>query len=151
MKKFVAVLLFGLIALVSYSQSTAKTYGTKFINGSTYAWNVSLGAGDSLGVVQDTIIIPIKINQQDSVKGFYRIKLKEVVSPARIIVELKSKKHNLDSYTARTTITYTGQGTDSTIYIKAQAPYLSDPFVQLLIRRVNNKAYIEDASAWYLK
>lgn len=151
MKKLITILLFGMIALVSYSQSTAKTYATKSISTSVWSWNISTGAADSLGVVQDTIIIPIKINMQDSVKGFYRIKLKEVVSPARIVVEFQSKKHNLGSYTSRTSITYTGEGTDSTIYIKTQAPDLSDPFQRLLIRRVNNKAYIEDASAWYLK
>ena len=151
MKKFIAILILACVTLGSYAQSTAKTYTTKNISTSVWSWNTAVGTADSLGVYQDTIIIPIKINMQDSVKGFYRIKLKEVVSPARIVVELQSKKHNLGSYTTRTSITYTGAGTDSTIYIKTQAPDLSDPFQQLLIRRVNNKAYIEDASAWYLK
>lgn len=151
MEKFIAILILACVTLGSYAQSTAKTYATKNISTSVWSWNTAVGAGDSLGVYQDSISIPIKINMQDSVKGFYRIKLKEVVSPARIIVQYQSKKHNLDSYTTRQTITYTGVGSDSTIYIKTQAPYLSDPFQKLLFIRVNNKAYIEDASAWYLK
>jgi len=151
MKKLIFILVFGLISIITYSQSTMKSYDVITLSGSKWSFAKTPGAGDSLGVYQDSIQIPILLNSIDSLKGFFRVKLKEVTSPARIIVQVQSKKYSLADYTTRTTITYTGVGTDSTIYVKTLAPYLSDPYVRLLFIRSANKAYIEDVSGWFFK
>lgn len=138
--------------LAANAQSTAKVYVEKAMGPSVWSFSINnAGQADSLGLYQDSISIPIYINQPDTVKAFYRVKLTEITSPARVIVQHQSKKHKNADYTTRTTITYTGQGSDSTMYFKSQAPNLSDPYQRLLLIRVNNKAYVNDASGWFLK
>lgn len=151
MKRILIALLLSVVYLGVSAQVTAKTYGTKTITPTAFSFTMGGTDGDSIGLVQDTLVIPIQFNLADSVKAFYRVKITEVTSPARIILQHQSKKHNLDTYTTRTTITYTGVGADSTMYFKSQAPNLSDPYHRILLIRSANKAKLTDASGWFLK
>lgn len=151
MKKIVIALLLSVCYLGLNAQVTAKDYPPKVITPTAFSYSVTGTNADSIGVYQDTLVMPVQLNLQDSVKAFWRVKVTEITSPARIIVQHQSKKHLNADYTTRTTITYTGQGSDSTMYFKSQAPNLSDPYHRILIIRVQNKAKLSDASGWFLK
>jgi hypothetical protein len=156
MKKFIFLLALLSVGMLVQGQSTLKTKPAKAVNTfavDAWSWNgtASIPASDSLGVVQDSISMNWQINSPDSVRNFVRVKLKEVSSPARIIVQYRTKAFNSDSWTTAQTITYTGVGTDSTILIKDNGLYKTHPFKNLLFIRVNNKAYIESLSGYIKK
>lgn len=155
MKKliFFIALIFGAVSV--QAQLTLKTKGQKVIDGQTWYYSFSPASStptaDSLGVVQDSIAIPIYIASPDSTFGYFRVKLKEVTSPANIIVQYQVKSHVLDSWTTAVTKTYAGTGTDTTIKFKSIAPYISYQYQRVLLIRSANKAYLEDGSVIYKK
>jgi hypothetical protein len=145
------MLLFSFLVMSVQGQSTLKTKAPKTVNATTWAWNQTVGVADSLGVVQDSIIQTIKYEGVDSVRQYIKVKLTEVSSPARVIVKYQTKKYDSDSYTDQSTITYTGVGTDSTIYIKDNGAYKDNAYKRLLFIRVNNKSYISHLSGYVKK
>jgi hypothetical protein len=156
MKNLIFLFALILVGSLSYGQSTLKPKPGKTVNTfekDTWAWlgTASTPASDSLGVVQDSISQSWTIYAPDSVRNFIKLKLKEVSSPARVIVQYRTKPFDSDSWAIEQTITYTGVGTDSTIYIKDNGLYKYHPFKNILLIRVNNKSYVEHLSGYIKK
>jgi hypothetical protein len=134
MKKLIIFLVFASLCIVSFAQSTMLTLSEQNITESKWNFAPSVGLQDSIGVKQDSVSVPIYINVIDSLNPEIRVKLTEIISPARVILQFQVRRSTNDSWTTVTAQSklYTGVGTDTTMYIRNVTGYHAWPYQRLL-------------------
>ena len=154
MKKLILFLVLTSLCFVSYSQSTMKTLAEQQITESKWFFNPVVGLADSIGVKQDSLAVPIFLNCIDSLKAEIRVTLKEIVSPARVIMQFQVRRSVNDSWTTVTAQSqlYTGVGTDTTMWIRNITGYRTWPYERVLFitnSATNVGAYIQHLYGFY--
>ena len=158
MKKLISILIFGFICLVAYNQSTLwPLYPSISItghDGGVWSFSHVYSAKDTIGVKQDSVTLNININTVDSLNPEIRVKITEIISPARVILQFQVRRSTNDSWTTVTAQSklYTGVGTDTTMYIRNLTGYKAWPYQRLLF--ITNSAtkvgaVISELSGYY--
>lgn len=143
------------VVVLANAQSTMRTLSPVTITESNWSFNHAYSAADSIGVVQDSVQLVIFENTADSLNPEIRVKVTELTSPARVILQYQARRSNYDSWTTITAQSklYTGVGTDTTMYIRNVTGYHTWPHKRLLFitNSATKAAKISELSGFYKK
>ena len=144
MKRLVLLLSFILVSTIVFSQKTALEKTLFKVPQTSYIYQYTGATRDTLGAVQDSILIPLYIECPNPTYYDFKVRIHENVSACNVAVQLKGKKYSTDTYTTITTLTYKGVGTDTTLLFTQVSTLQHYNYYQLVFKRVANKAKITD-------